>query len=47
MEDGRPVRQSKLTNSVAQDDNRRPRGYGTALFASEQDAARAVQMFNG
>jgi hypothetical protein len=34
-------------SSVAQDDNRRPRGYGTALFGSEADASRAVQMFNG
>ncbi|KAI9633132.1 uncharacterized protein MKK02DRAFT_8751, partial [Dioszegia hungarica] len=32
---------------VAQDDNRKPRGYGTALFATETDAARAVNMFNG
>lgn len=34
-------------NSIARDEYRRPRGYGTALFANEADAARAVQMFNG
>ncbi|WVR03278.1 hypothetical protein IAU60_000269 [Kwoniella sp. DSM 27419] len=32
---------------VATDGNGRPRGFGTALFASEGDAARAVGMFNG
>ncbi|WWD05954.1 hypothetical protein V865_004039 [Kwoniella europaea PYCC6329] len=31
---------------VATDANGRPRGFGTALFASEGDAARAVTMFN-
>ncbi|KAK8844608.1 hypothetical protein IAR55_006455 [Kwoniella newhampshirensis] len=31
---------------VATDYNGRPRGFGTALFAIEADAARAVEMFN-
>ncbi|WWD22840.1 hypothetical protein CI109_107334 [Kwoniella shandongensis] len=31
---------------VATDPNGRPRGFGTALFAVEADAARAVEMFN-
>ncbi|WVW81670.1 hypothetical protein I302_103665 [Kwoniella bestiolae CBS 10118] len=31
---------------VATDANGRPRGFGTALFASEGDAARAVTLFN-
>ena len=32
--------------SVATDSEGRPRGFGTALFATEQDAAKAVVMFN-
>ncbi|KAK1921316.1 hypothetical protein DB88DRAFT_468638 [Papiliotrema laurentii] len=31
---------------VATDSEGRPRGFGTALFATEQDAAKAVVMFN-
>jgi RNA recognition motif-containing protein len=33
-------------SSVAAGPDGRPRGYGTVLFQSEQDAARAVSMFN-
>ena len=32
--------------SVATDVDGRPRGFGTALFATEKDAAKAVTMYN-
>lgn len=40
-------RSSLMYRSIAQDDHRKPRGYGTALFATEADASRAVGIFNG
>ena len=36
-----------LISSVATDSEGRPRGFGTALFASEKDAASAVGTYNG
>lgn len=35
-----------MFSSVATDPDGRPRGFGTALFATEADAAKAVVMFN-
>lgn len=41
------VRARWLISSVPIGQDGRPKGFGTALFASVHDAARAVELFNG